>query len=189
MPAGRHFLQIPGPTNVPDRVLRAIDRPTIDHRGPEFQALGKEVLEGVKRIFQTTLAGDHLSRLGHRRVGSGAREHALARRQGAHGRDRPFRHALAEDGEEARARHRVHPRRLAPWRERRRDRGEARRRQGARHQGRVRGAQRDLHGRREQHRARCARPSTRRSIPRCSWWTRSPRSPRSTTATTNGAWT
>lgn len=53
MPAGRHFLQIPGPTNVPDRILRAIDRPTIDHRGPEFQALGKEVLEGVKRIFQT----------------------------------------------------------------------------------------------------------------------------------------
>jgi alanine-glyoxylate transaminase/serine-glyoxylate transaminase/serine-pyruvate transaminase len=53
MPAGRHFLQIPGPTNVPDRVLRAIDRPTIDHRGPEFQALGKEVLEGMKRIFRT----------------------------------------------------------------------------------------------------------------------------------------
>ena len=53
MPAGRHFLQIPGPTNVPDRVLRAIDRPTIDHRGPQFQALGKEVLEGIKRIFQT----------------------------------------------------------------------------------------------------------------------------------------
>lgn len=53
MPAGRHFLQIPGPTNVPDRVLRAIDRPTIDHRGPEFQALGKEVLDGMKRIFRT----------------------------------------------------------------------------------------------------------------------------------------
>ena len=53
MPAGRHFLQIPGPTNVPDRVLRAIDRPTIDHRGPDFQALGKEVLEGITRIFQT----------------------------------------------------------------------------------------------------------------------------------------
>src|SRR5437762_11227156 len=53
MPAGRHFLQIPGPTNVPDRVLRAIDRPTIDHRGPEFQLLGKEVLEGMKRIFRT----------------------------------------------------------------------------------------------------------------------------------------
>jgi alanine-glyoxylate transaminase/serine-glyoxylate transaminase/serine-pyruvate transaminase len=53
MPAGRHFLQIPGPTNVPDRVLRAIDRPTIDHRGPQFQALGKDVLEGMKRIFRT----------------------------------------------------------------------------------------------------------------------------------------
>jgi alanine-glyoxylate transaminase/serine-glyoxylate transaminase/serine-pyruvate transaminase len=53
MPAGRHFLQIPGPTNVPDRVLRAIDRPTIDHRGPEFQVLGQEVLAGIKRIFRT----------------------------------------------------------------------------------------------------------------------------------------
>ncbi len=50
---GRHFLQIPGPTNVPDRVLRAIDRPTIDHRGPEFQALGHAVLDGMKAIFKT----------------------------------------------------------------------------------------------------------------------------------------
>jgi alanine-glyoxylate transaminase / serine-glyoxylate transaminase / serine-pyruvate transaminase len=50
---GRHFLQIPGPTNVPDRVLRAIDNPTIDHRGPEFAELGKEVLEGIKAVFQT----------------------------------------------------------------------------------------------------------------------------------------
>ncbi len=51
--AGRHFLQIPGPTNVPDRILRAIDRPTIDHRGPEFQALGREVLAGLKHVFKT----------------------------------------------------------------------------------------------------------------------------------------
>jgi alanine-glyoxylate transaminase/serine-glyoxylate transaminase/serine-pyruvate transaminase len=51
--AGRHFLQIPGPTNVPDRVLRAIDFPTMDHRGPEFAALGKEVLAGMKRVFGT----------------------------------------------------------------------------------------------------------------------------------------
>jgi alanine-glyoxylate transaminase/serine-glyoxylate transaminase/serine-pyruvate transaminase len=50
---GRHFLQIPGPTNVPDRVLRAIDQPTIDHRGPEFAELGKEVLAGMKRVFKT----------------------------------------------------------------------------------------------------------------------------------------
>src|SRR5690349_7846098 len=50
---GRHFLQIPGPTNVPDRVLRAIDAPTIDHRGPEFARLGAEVLAGMKQVFQT----------------------------------------------------------------------------------------------------------------------------------------
>ncbi len=52
-PSGRHFLQIPGPTNVPDRVLRAIDQPTIDHRGPEFAALTKAVLAGMKKIFKT----------------------------------------------------------------------------------------------------------------------------------------
>lgn len=51
---GRHFLQIPGPTNVPDRILRAMDRPTIDHRGPEFQSLGREVLEGCRAVFQTS---------------------------------------------------------------------------------------------------------------------------------------
>ena len=50
---GRHFLQIPGPTNVPDRVLRAIDMPTIDHRGPTFKALGERVLSGIRAIFQT----------------------------------------------------------------------------------------------------------------------------------------
>ncbi len=52
--SGRHFLQIPGPTNVPDRVLRALSRPTIDHRGPEFAKLSLAVLEGLKRIFQTS---------------------------------------------------------------------------------------------------------------------------------------
>ncbi|MBV9828091.1 MAG: aminotransferase class V-fold PLP-dependent enzyme [Alphaproteobacteria bacterium] len=50
---GRHFLQIPGPTNVPDRVLHAIAFPTIDHRGPEFSDLGKEVIAGMQRVFQT----------------------------------------------------------------------------------------------------------------------------------------
>jgi alanine-glyoxylate transaminase/serine-glyoxylate transaminase/serine-pyruvate transaminase len=50
---GRHFLQIPGPTNVPDRVLHAIAAPTIDHRGPEFAELGKDVVAGMKRVFQT----------------------------------------------------------------------------------------------------------------------------------------
>jgi alanine-glyoxylate transaminase/serine-glyoxylate transaminase/serine-pyruvate transaminase len=51
--SGRHFLQIPGPTNVPDRVLRAIDRPTIDHRGPDFAELGKRCIAGMKTIFKT----------------------------------------------------------------------------------------------------------------------------------------
>jgi len=50
---GRHFLQIPGPTNVPDRVLRAMDHPVIDHRSAEFANLGAEVLEGVRMVFQT----------------------------------------------------------------------------------------------------------------------------------------
>lgn len=51
--AGRHFLQIPGPTNVPDRVLRAIDNATMDHRGPDFADLGREVLEGMKAVIKT----------------------------------------------------------------------------------------------------------------------------------------
>jgi alanine-glyoxylate transaminase / serine-glyoxylate transaminase / serine-pyruvate transaminase len=50
--AGRHYLQIPGPTPVPDRILRAIDKPTIDHRGPEFQRLGRRVLDGLKTVFK-----------------------------------------------------------------------------------------------------------------------------------------
>jgi alanine-glyoxylate transaminase/serine-glyoxylate transaminase/serine-pyruvate transaminase len=50
---GRHFLQIPGPTNVPDRVLRAMGRPTIDHRGPEFALMVREILEGLRHVFGT----------------------------------------------------------------------------------------------------------------------------------------
>ena len=52
--SGRHFLQIPGPTNVPDRVLRALSKPTIDHRGPEFAALANEVFSGLKDVFLTS---------------------------------------------------------------------------------------------------------------------------------------
>jgi len=51
--AGRHFLQIPGPTPVPDRILRAMDMPVLDHRGPEFKELGQRLLEGLKGIFKT----------------------------------------------------------------------------------------------------------------------------------------
>lgn len=52
-PSGRHFLQIPGPSPVPDRILRAMSYPTIDHRGPEFGALGRKVLADIKKIFKT----------------------------------------------------------------------------------------------------------------------------------------
>src|SRR6187431_3520546 len=51
---GRHFLHIPGPSPLPDRILRAMDTPIIDHRGPEFQKLAKRVLDGIKTIFKTT---------------------------------------------------------------------------------------------------------------------------------------
>lgn len=70
--AGRHFLQIPGPTPVPDRILRAMDRPTIDHRGPEFQQLGQRALAGVKTIFRT---GGHVFL--YPASGTGAWESAL----------------------------------------------------------------------------------------------------------------
>jgi alanine-glyoxylate transaminase / serine-glyoxylate transaminase / serine-pyruvate transaminase len=53
-PTGRHFLQIPGPSPVPDRILRAMSLPTIDHRGPEFGVLGLKVLAGLRQVFQTT---------------------------------------------------------------------------------------------------------------------------------------
>ena len=52
--SGWHFLQIPGPTNVPDRILRAMARPVIDHRGPEFAALTLDILAGLQAVFQTT---------------------------------------------------------------------------------------------------------------------------------------
>ena len=52
--SGRHFLQIPGPTNVPDRILRAMSQPTIDHRGPEFARIAREAIEGLQQVFQTT---------------------------------------------------------------------------------------------------------------------------------------
>ena len=52
-PSGRHFLQIPGPSPVPDRILRAMSLPTIDHRGPEFAALGRELLGKIRTVFRT----------------------------------------------------------------------------------------------------------------------------------------
>ena len=95
---GRHFLQIPGPTPLPDRVLRAMDTPIIDHRGPEFAKLAKRALEGIKTIFKTTNPV-----IIYTATGTGAWEGALVntlnrRRPRADGGDRPVRDAVEEDG-------------------------------------------------------------------------------------------
>ena len=95
---GRHFLQIPGPTNVPDRCCaRSRSRPSIT-AARRSRALGREVLDGLQRVFQTTGPVVIYPVVRHRRVGSGARQHAVARRHGADVRDRPFRDAVARHG-------------------------------------------------------------------------------------------
>ncbi len=186
-PSGRHFLQIPGPTNVPDRVLRAIDAPTIDHRGPEFAELGKKVFAGMKKVFKTdgavviypasgtgaweaalvnTLSpGDRvlMAETGH----FAALWNKLALRLGLAVEFLPgdWRHGVSADAIEAR---------LA--------RGSA-----ARDQGGVRRAQRDVDRRHEPDRGRARRHRSRPRIRRSTWSTRSRRWRRSTTGTTNGA--
>ena len=78
--SGRSFLQIPGPTNIPDRVLRAMDRPVVDHRSPEFAQLTEDVRVGLRAVFGTRDgAADALPGLGHGRHGSGAGQRARAR--------------------------------------------------------------------------------------------------------------
>ena len=122
---GRHFLQIPGPTNVPDRVLRAIDAPTIDHRGPEFAPLGIEVLRGMQHVFQTR----HPVVI-YPASGTGAWEAALVNTLSPGDRvlmyeTGHFATLWRRMAGQARARRRVHRRRLAP---RRRSRPRSRRR-------------------------------------------------------------
>ena len=184
--SGRHFLQIPGPTNVPDRILRAIDRPTIDHRGPEFARLAGEILAAIRPIFKT--AGPVVI---YPASGTGAWEAALvntlvAGRPGADGRDRPFRQPVARDGAAPRPRGRAAAGRLAPWRRSGADRGDARRRPRTSDQGDLRRPQRDLDRGHLAGRGGPPRDRRRRASRRSSWSTPSPRSPRSTTATTSG---
>ena len=87
--------------------------PTIDHRGPEFQALGQRVLEKLPRVVRHDRAGGDLPGLGHRGLGGRAGQHAQPRRQGAVLRDRPLRHAVGAHGRRARPRRRGRARRLA----------------------------------------------------------------------------
>ena len=140
---GRHFLQIPGPTPLPDRVLRAMDTPIIDHRGPEFAKLAKRCLDGIKTIFKTTNPV-----IIYTATGTGAWEAALVNTLSAG--DRVL---MVETGQFATLwkvmaqklglRAGVHSRRLAHRRRRGKDRGLSAQGQGARDQGGLRAAQRD----------------------------------------------
>ena len=121
--AGRHFLQIPGPTPVPDRILRAMDMPVIDHRGPEFKKLGLRVLAGIKTIFKTTGPVVIYPSSGTGAWEAALRQHAVARRQGADVRDRALRHAVEDHRGEARPAAGVHRLRLAQRRRCGGDRG------------------------------------------------------------------
>ena len=134
---GRHFLQIPGPTNIPDRVLRAMDMPTLDHRGAEFAELGHAVLAGMQRIFRTKQPV-----IIYPSSGTGAWEAAIVNTLSPG--DKVL---MAETGqfavlwrgiaEKIQARPRIPADRLAPRRRRRRDRGAACRRPAAQDQGRA----------------------------------------------------
>ena len=97
-PSGRHFLQIPGPSPVPDRILRAISLP--DHRPPRARVrrARPEGRRGHAAGLPDAASGGDLPGLGHRRLGSRAGQHDEPGRRRADGRDRPLRHAVAEDG-------------------------------------------------------------------------------------------
>ena len=185
--SGRHFLQIPGPTNVPDRILRAMDRPTIDHRGPEFARLAAGILEDLKPIFRTSGPVVDLSVVRHRRLGGGAGQHLVAGRSGADGRDRSFREPCGATmagrlGLEVEMlpgdwRHGVDPERIeASLAD---DRPHAIKAVCVVHNETSTGVTPGS--------PRSAAPSTGPAIRPCSWSTPSRRSPRSTTGRTNGA--
>ena len=184
---GRHFLQIPGPTPVPDRIMRAMDMPLVDQRGPEFAKLGKRVLEGIKTIFKTAQPV-----IIYTATGTGAWEAALTNTLSPG--DRVL---MVETGQFATLwKNMAEQLGLKPefittdWRV------------GAdptSHRGSVCARTRRTRSRpsasctTRPRPAACRRStrSARRSMPpairRCCWSTPSPRSPRPTTATTNGA--
>jgi alanine-glyoxylate transaminase/serine-glyoxylate transaminase/serine-pyruvate transaminase len=128
--AGRHFLQIPGPTPLPDRILRAMDMPIIDHRGPEFARLARRVLDGIKTIFKTRNPV-----IIYPSSGTGAWEAALVNALSPG--DSVLMFETGQFGD-------LHRIRLANRRRPEGDRGETPRGQGAQDQGGRRPAQRDV---------------------------------------------
>ena len=176
-PSGRHFLQIPGPTNVPDRVLRAIDHPTIDHRGPEFaRAARKTVLAGMKQVFQTEAASSSIPA-----SGTGAWEAALVNTLSPGDRvlmveTGHFATLWQTHGRAARPRRRVPAGRLAARRRSGAIEARLARRPRARDQGGLRRAQRDVDRRDHPHRRGARGDRPRRPPGAASWSTRSRRS-------------
>ena len=189
--SGRHFLQIPGPDQRP-RPHVAGDGPA-DHRSP--RAGVRRARPGGAGRHQADLRTTASPSSSIRRPGTGAWEAAIVNTlspgdQGADVRDRPFRDAMAQSGDQRFGIETgIRARRLAP---RRRCRGgrsaSSREDTRPRHQGRDGGPQRDLDRRHQPHSPESARPSTAPGIRRCCWWIPSRRWARSTTATTNGAW-
>ncbi len=113
---GRHFLQIPGPTNVPDRVLRAMDMPTMDHRGPEFAEIGFAVLGAMQRVFRTKQPV-----VIYPSSGTGPGKAAIVNTLAPGDKvlmaeTGQFAVLLARYRRQVQARCRLRPRRLAPWR-------------------------------------------------------------------------
>ena len=187
--SGRHFLQIPGPTNVPDRVLRALSRPDDRSSRARVRRARERGVERAQGDLPDLVARHHLPGLRHGRVGSLARQHALARRQGPDVRDGPLRDAVERHRDADGPAGRFRRRRLASRRRPRRRLRKARRR--------SRPAQSKPSASsttRRQRASSAASPtsgsrSTPRAIRRCCSSTRSPRSDRSSTATRRGAWT
>ncbi len=190
-PSGRHFLQIPGPTNVPDRVLRAMDYPTIDHRGPEFRrARPRRCWRASSTIFQTAQPV-----VIYPASGTGAWEAALVNTLSPGDRvlmfeTGHFATAVEEDGRTSSAwsRNSWWATGATAWTP----------------PPSARGWPRTAATRSRRSAWSITRPppaspadiaAVRRAIdrapaiPRCCWWTPSPRWARSTTATTSGAWT
>ncbi len=185
--AGRHFLQIPGPTPLPDRVLRAMDTPIIDHRGPEFAKLAKRCLDGIKTIFKTTNPV-----IIYTATGTGAWEAALVNTLSPG--DRVL---MVETGQFA-TQWKTMAQKLGlkpefipgDWRtgaDAGHDRRASAQGQGARDQGGVRAAQRDRDRLPVADRSDPQGDQRRRPSGAAAWSTPSPRSPRPITGTTNGA--
>ena len=184
--SGRHFLQIPGPTPIPDRVLRAMDYQVLDHRGPKFQELAKRVIEKTKTIFKTKQ-----NLIIFPASGSGAWEAGMTNTLNPGDKvlmyeTGQFSTLWEQLAQRLGFKTDFNRQRLAHRRRSAEDLREARRRQEPRDQGGLRGASRDL-------RAACcrtSRPSARRSttttIRRCSWSTPCPASARPICASTNG---